>query len=106
MSIKDLVYEVTNKDTHAVQRKNLTHSKGNAQCAVEYLTNCKDGQFPDLIMDRHVFSFNNGIYHVKHRRADGSFGDKGHGAEGDWVGKLAGCSNMSEEKVALPMRKQ
>jgi phage/plasmid-associated DNA primase len=74
-TIKEFIYGATNKELHYDQWQNLTHSKGNAAAAVEYLENCKDGQFPDLEMDRHVFAFSNGVYHVK-QLEDGSHTDK------------------------------
>jgi hypothetical protein len=79
-TIKDFIFDVTNKEMHFDQWKNLTQGKDNARAASEYLQNCKDGQFPDLVMNRHVFSFRNGVYNCKHEvvlsDAKGTFGDR------------------------------
>jgi hypothetical protein len=66
-TIQEFIYDVTNKEMHFDQWKNLTHGRDNARAAADYLSKCKDGQFPDLVMDRHVFAFRNGVYHCKHR---------------------------------------
>ena len=71
-TIQEFVYDVTNKEMHFDQWKNLTHGRDNARAASEYLSKCKDGQFPDLVMDRHVFAFRNGVYHCAHREFDGA----------------------------------
>lgn len=62
ISIKGLVYEVTRKELNFKQWINLTHGKSNASTVTEYLMNCVDSQFPELIKDRHIFSFRNGVY--------------------------------------------
>ena len=41
---------------------NLTHMRTNVMAVVEHLTQCIDVQFPELVRDRHVFSFRNGVY--------------------------------------------
>ena len=71
-TVQEFVYDVTNKEMHFDQWKNLTHGRDNARAAAEYLSKCKDGQFPDLIMDRHVFAFRNGVYHCAHREFEGA----------------------------------
>jgi hypothetical protein len=63
--IKDFVYAVTDKETNEDQWKNLTHGKGNATSASEYLASCRDIQFPELVKDRSVFAFKNGLYFAK-----------------------------------------
>lgn len=65
-SIKDFVYDVTSKEFNFDIWKYLTAGKGNASSAMEYLGNCKDPEFPDLVKDRRIFSFSNGVYVAKH----------------------------------------
>lgn len=61
-SIKEFVYECTTKELYFDMWKYLTQQRGNAAGVVEYLTHCKDYEFPDLVRDRHIFSFKNGVY--------------------------------------------
>jgi hypothetical protein len=61
-SIRDFVYDVTDKETNMEQWKNLTHGKNNAVSAAEFLTHCRDLQLPQLTKDRNVFAFSNGLY--------------------------------------------
>lgn len=61
-TIKQLVYNLTSKEVNYHQWKNATHSKSNISDAVKYLENCKSEEFPELVKDRHVFSFKNGVY--------------------------------------------
>lgn len=42
--------------------QNLTHGSGNMKAAVEYLSTCQDLFFTDIVKNRHVFAFENGIY--------------------------------------------
>jgi phage/plasmid-associated DNA primase len=56
------VFEVTRKESNYDMWLNLTSGHTNLGCAVDHLTNCRDVQFPDLCKDRHVFSFQNGLY--------------------------------------------
>lgn len=65
-SIKDFIFENASKELTFDIWKYLTQNRGNASAAAEYLANCKDPEFPDLIKDRHVFSFANGVYITKH----------------------------------------
>lgn len=67
-SIKDFVYHMTSKEEYPEQWKNLTHGKGNATAAIEYLTCCQDIQFPTLVRDRYVLAFQNGLYFTEHDR--------------------------------------
>ena len=63
--IKKFIYDVTQKDVNYQQWHNLT-SGDNAKKANTYLTECVDAQFRDVVKDRHVFSFKNGIYVTNH----------------------------------------
>lgn len=93
MSILDFVYDVTRKDFNTTMWINLTAAKDNASSSANYLTNYLGGEFEDLVRDRHVFSFNNGIYISKIRESDTDvWGDQ-------WVpftsGKKIGSSIVS-----------
>ena len=61
-TIKDFILESTSKELQFHQWKNLTSSKGTVREATEYLVSSKDPEFPELVLDRHIFSFTNGIY--------------------------------------------
>lgn len=62
MSIREFVYDRTQKDINFQQWFNLTSSANNATTAIKYLTEMKDSHFIDIEKDRKLFSFNNGIY--------------------------------------------
>ena len=60
--IKQLVYQACKKEVNYDQWHNLTVSKDNASNVTKHLMHSQDTEFQDLIPDRHVFSFKNGIY--------------------------------------------
>lgn len=61
-TIREFVQSVTSKN-NPVMWANRTRGKSSTMnSAVDELTNCIEGEFDDLIKDRHVFSFTNGIY--------------------------------------------
>jgi hypothetical protein len=60
--IKEWVYAVTQKELQWHQWVNVTHGTNTLKAVVDYLTSCDDYQFPNLVKDRTVFSFKNGIY--------------------------------------------
>lgn len=64
-SIESLIIEMTQKELSCKQWFNLTRGKGNLQYVSDYLSNCRDVQFPALQKDRHVFAFKNGLYITK-----------------------------------------
>lgn len=64
-SILEFVYSVTSKNFNFDMWKCMTSGRGNAAGAAEYLGLCKDPEFPDLVKDRRVFSFRNGVYVAK-----------------------------------------
>lgn len=61
-SIKEFVYSCTRKEVNFEQWLNLTQNKGNAQGLVDHLVSSRDVQFPELVKDRHLHSFRNGVY--------------------------------------------
>ena len=61
-SIEEYVYSVGKKERFFELWKNLT-SRGSAHAdVIRHLTKCMDMQFPDIVKNRHVWSFNNGIF--------------------------------------------
>jgi hypothetical protein len=60
--MRDFVYEATRKEINYDMWLALTGQRVNMMAVVEHLTHCRDVQLPDLRKDRHVFSFNNGVY--------------------------------------------
>ena len=62
MSISDFVYDACQKDFNRNMWLNLTAKSGNARDSAKYLNDCKDTQFPQIEKNRHVWSFNNGIF--------------------------------------------
>jgi hypothetical protein len=70
MTLKDFIHEVCKKEINFNMWKNLTSSKDNVRAAVQYISEYIGGEFEDLLRDRHIFSFNNGIYIVKKSKID------------------------------------
>jgi hypothetical protein len=62
MTIREFILDVTRKDFNYNMWKNLTSSKDNLRAATMYLTEYLGCEFEDLVKDRNVFSFRNGIY--------------------------------------------
>ena len=70
MSIQEFVYSVGKKEVEFELWKNLT-SRGSAhRDVITHLSNCKDMQFPDIVKNRHVWSFTNGIFIGKEHCAE------------------------------------
>lgn len=74
--IQSLIYNAVQKNVNFDQFKNFTHSGNNVKNAVEFLTNCVDVQFPQLVKNRYTFSFKNGVYFAKYINDDGEITDK------------------------------
>jgi hypothetical protein len=66
MSIKNFIYEKTQFNIDYRQWHNLTSNASNIKHAVDFLEHCQDPRISDLVKDRHVFAFKNGIYNCKH----------------------------------------
>lgn len=62
MDIQTFVYSRTQKDVNYQQWFNLTSNPTNSKNAIKYLTEVKDLHFIDIVKDRKLFSFSNGIY--------------------------------------------
>jgi len=66
-TIQEFVYSVSKKEIHFELWKNLTSRGTGHRDVITYLSNCNDMQFPDIVKNRHVWSFNNGIFIGKER---------------------------------------
>ena len=65
MSIRKFIYEKTEYCQCYQQWHNLTSNPSNIKTLTDYLENMKDPRIMDLVKDRHVFAFTNGIYNCK-----------------------------------------
>ncbi len=65
MSVKQFIYSETQQKLNFEMWVNATNPKDNISAAVKYLTEYSGDEFPDLVRNRNVFSFNNGIYITK-----------------------------------------
>ena len=61
-SIQEFVYSVAKKEVEFELWKNLTSRGTVHRDVITHLSNCKDMQFPDIVKNRHVWSFTNGIF--------------------------------------------
>jgi hypothetical protein len=60
--MQEFVYESCRKEVNYEMWSCLTWAKVNMVSAIDYLQSCRDVQLPDLKKDRHVFSFEDGVY--------------------------------------------
>lgn len=60
--IKTFIYNNCSKDMAFDQWLNLTQSHNVIPRLCQYLSECNEPEFPELIKDRHMFSFKNGLY--------------------------------------------
>ena len=60
--MQEFVYESCRKEVNFDMWSCLTWAKVNMTSATDYLQSCRDVQLPDLKKDRHVFSFEDGVY--------------------------------------------
>lgn len=61
-TIEQFVYKATNKDDNYQQWHNATNPPSNASKAIEHLEKMNDMHFIDVVKDRKLFSFPNGLY--------------------------------------------
>jgi hypothetical protein len=61
-SIQHFIHQNCQKETRGKFWRKLTNKLGTAQSVEDHLSKCVDCQFPDLVHDRHVFSFTNGLF--------------------------------------------
>ena len=64
-SISEFVYSVGRKETWFDLWKNLTSRGTGYKDVITHLTNINDMQFPDITKNRHVWSFDNGVFVAK-----------------------------------------
>jgi len=83
-TIRDFIQSSCQKETRGEFWRKLT-SKLNVAAGIEdHLIKCHDCQFPDLGVDRHVFSFTNGVFICNNKDAAGKYAPKFHSyANGD-----------------------
>lgn len=62
MTITDYVYLYTQKESKYDMWKNLTSKGTMVKDTVNFLTHCKDVQFPEIVKNRNVWSFKNGLF--------------------------------------------
>jgi len=65
MTIKQFILEVCRKDWNFKMWQNLTNAKENLRGATEHLTVVPCPEFEDLVRERNIFSFQNGVYITK-----------------------------------------
>jgi hypothetical protein len=65
MTLKQFIYNTVRKEIHYEMWQNLTNSKDNAGAAIKFLSDYQGGEFEEIKRDRHVFSYNNGVYITK-----------------------------------------
>lgn len=61
MTIMDFIQERAQKETNGDTWKDMTQNPRNANAAENHLLQCKDMQFPAIVKNRNVWSFNNGL---------------------------------------------
>jgi hypothetical protein len=62
MQIAEYVYTIAQKESRFEVWKNLTARGSTARDAIKHLSECNDMQFPEIKKNRHVWSFNNGLF--------------------------------------------
>lgn len=65
MTIKSFIYAYTPKESKYEQWKNITAKGTMVKDVDNFLCNCIDIQFPDIVKNRHVWSFKNGLFSCK-----------------------------------------
>lgn len=70
-TIEEMIYKVTQKETHFNLWFDLTSRGGTGKEVVKHLSVCNDIQFPEIQKNRHVFSFRNGIFVARVEEEEG-----------------------------------
>ena len=66
MKIKQFIHDKCRRSFGKFdQWKNLTAGSSNLKQAIEYLVDCPDDELLKLVKDRHIFSYNNGVFFTK-----------------------------------------
>ena len=76
-SVQDFVYGMISKETNWQQWVNATTNAKTISASVEYLSSCRDYQFPALVKQRGVYAFRNGVYLAREDRFVPFGGDEG-----------------------------
>lgn len=108
MTLEDFIYESVRKDTHFEMWQNLTSNKGNVPGAIEYLCHHRGVEFEDIKKDRHVFSFNDGIYLTK-KKEDGMWVDEFMPYNGKKISvDITGCNyfDLDFDESTRPRKEQ
>ena len=61
----DFVYRVTQKESNRDQWMNMTNPPDNGQRVIKHIKEACNVEFPDLIVNRYLFSYDNGLYNVE-----------------------------------------
>lgn len=69
-TIKNFVIEMCSLDTNATMWELSTMAKDNIKFVSNHMGECFAKEFEDLVKDRHIFSFRNGIYITKNENND------------------------------------
>ena len=64
-TIKEFVYMLAQKEIFFERWKDMTSKGGTFNDVIRHLEVCNDHQFPEIVKDRHVWSFKNGLFHGK-----------------------------------------
>ena len=62
MTVQEYVYSVAEKESVFVLWKNLTSRGSCFRDVINHLSYCNDMQFPEIVKNRHVWSFQNGVF--------------------------------------------
>lgn len=62
MTINDFVFTISQKETQGAMWRDLTQKGSNTRDAIRFLSECKDVQFSEIVKDRSVWSFKNGVF--------------------------------------------
>jgi phage/plasmid-associated DNA primase len=65
MEIQTFVYSRTQRDVSYQHWFNITQNPANPKNVIKYLTDATDSHFIDVVKERELFSFKNGIYETK-----------------------------------------
>ena len=68
MKMKNYIMDKCRKNFKFDQWKNMTSGNNNVKLAIDYLCECPDEELMTLEKDRHVFSFENGVYLTKYNK--------------------------------------
>lgn len=83
VEIDQFVYEQTSRDNNPSLWDLATKGQGNIGFVQDHLKNCVDSSLPQLVKERYLFSFNNGIYKLFEEVEEGKYTDKFYPYDGD-----------------------